>query len=139
MSTGKIITYVLAAIGLIIAAVLIIFGFLMVLGSTAANAPANWQSTGIILLCLGMVFAGGGIGVILRAVRRGKTNADGSPAGESVTLNIDLPGEVNLEQFKCENCNGALSTDNIKMVAGAPTVNCPYCGAVYQLTEEPKW
>jgi uncharacterized Zn-finger protein len=29
--------------------------------------------------------------------------------------------------------------DNIKMVAGAPVVTCPYCNTTYQLTEEPKW
>jgi hypothetical protein len=29
--------------------------------------------------------------------------------------------------------------ENIKMLAGAPTVECPYCGTTYQLVEEPKW
>ena len=27
----------------------------------------------------------------------------------------------------------------ITLVAGAPTVTCPYCGVTYQITEEPKW
>jgi hypothetical protein len=139
MSTGKIIAYVLAALSLIAAAILLVLGVLFVLGSTSANAVQGWQSTGIVMLCVGLVAAAIGIGIILAVVRRGKSTGADAPAGESVTLNIDLPGEVNLEQFKCENCNGTLSTDDIKMVAGAPTVNCPYCGAVYQLTEEPKW
>ena len=40
----------------------------------------------------------------------------------------------------CRHINGgALTADNIKMVAGAPMVVCPYCGTTYQLTEEPKW
>ena len=139
MSTGKIIAYVLAAIGLIVAAVLVFLGVVYVLGSATPNADPNWQTLGIIMLCAGLVFAAGGIGVILAMVRRGKSGGADTPAGENVTLKIDLPGEVNLEQLKCENCNGILSTDDIKMVAGAPTVHCPYCGAVYQLTEEPKW
>ena len=28
---------------------------------------------------------------------------------------------------------------DIKLVAGAPVVTCPFCGTTYQLTEEPKW
>jgi uncharacterized Zn-finger protein len=32
-----------------------------------------------------------------------------------------------------------LTSENIKMVAGAPVVTCPYCGSTYQLAEEPKW
>jgi hypothetical protein len=34
---------------------------------------------------------------------------------------------------------GALSDKNVAMVGGALTVTCPYCGAVYQLEEKPKW
>jgi hypothetical protein len=41
--------------------------------------------------------------------------------------------------MNCKHCGGALSTDNIKMVAGAPVVSCPYCNSTYQLSEEPKW
>jgi hypothetical protein len=54
-------------------------------------------------------------------------------------LNIDLPGKVKLDSLKCQSCGGVLSSDNIKMVAGAPVVTCPYCHTTYQLTEEPKW
>jgi len=41
--------------------------------------------------------------------------------------------------MKCKSCGGVLSANDIKMVNGAPMVNCPYCNTVYQLTEEPKW
>ena len=41
--------------------------------------------------------------------------------------------------MKCQSCGGTLTSDNIKLVNGAPMVNCPYCNTVYQLTEEPKW
>jgi transcription elongation factor Elf1 len=46
---------------------------------------------------------------------------------------------VSLESFQCRNCGGKLSADNVKMVAGAPVVSCPYCGTSYQLEEAPKW
>ena len=54
-------------------------------------------------------------------------------------LKIDLPGQTKIEAMKCKNCGGALKPENVKMVAGAPMVECPYCGTTYQLTEEPKW
>jgi len=46
---------------------------------------------------------------------------------------------VNLEKLTCRNCGGALSSENVRMLAGAPVVECPFCGTSYQLTEEPKW
>ena len=59
--------------------------------------------------------------------------------GKNVTVQIDLPGETKISEMKCRSCGGTLTSDNIKMVNGAPMVNCPYCNTVYQLTEEPKW
>jgi uncharacterized Zn finger protein len=50
-----------------------------------------------------------------------------------------LPGVTKISQVNCRNCGGTLKPDNIRMVAGAPMVECPFCGTTYQLTEEPKW
>jgi RNase P subunit RPR2 len=58
---------------------------------------------------------------------------------QQVTMKVDLPGETEMSQMNCRNCGGALKPENVKMVAGAPVVECPYCGTTYQLTEEPKW
>jgi uncharacterized Zn finger protein len=52
---------------------------------------------------------------------------------------VDLPGETKVEAMKCKSCGGTLTSDNIKLVNGAPMVTCPFCGTVYNLTEEPKW
>jgi transcription elongation factor Elf1 len=61
-------------------------------------------------------------------------------AGEQkVTYDVQLSGDVQLEKFQCQNCGGSLSSKNVSMIAGAPTVTCPYCGVVYQLEEKPKW
>jgi len=57
----------------------------------------------------------------------------------NVSLNIDLPGNVALESLKCQSCGGALTSDAITMVNGAPMVTCPFCNSTYQITEEPKW
>jgi uncharacterized Zn-finger protein len=44
-----------------------------------------------------------------------------------------------MDTLKCKSCGGALGPDDVKMVAGAPVVTCPYCKTTYQLTEDPKW
>jgi len=61
-------------------------------------------------------------------------------AGDQVVnLNVDLPGQVGMDTIKCKSCGSPLSSEDVKMVAGAPVVECPHCGTTYQLTEEPKW
>jgi len=68
------------------------------------------------------------------AIRRTKQDT-----AQNVTYKVDLPGDTQIEEMKCKSCGGVLTADDIKMVNGAPMVNCPYCGTVYQLTEDPKW
>jgi predicted RNA-binding Zn-ribbon protein involved in translation (DUF1610 family) len=121
MSAGRIIAYIGAGFFLI-------FGFLFILAAFGEQFNSGWLVIGLLLVAIGfgLVFLGG---------RLKKTAESEQP----VTLNIDLPANVDLDKFNCENCGGALSTDNIEMVAGAPVVKCPYCGTTYQLTEDPKW
>lgn len=121
MTAGRIISYVGAAFFLI-------FGFLFILAAFGEQFNSGWLIVGFILAAIG-------IGLIFLGGRLKKT----APADQSVTLNIDLPANVEFDSFKCQNCGGALSTDNVEMVAGAPVVECPYCGTSYQLTEDPKW
>ena len=125
MSAGKIIGYISAGI-------FIIFGALFILAtfSESRNAEFGLLFTGLILVGIGFV--------IIWFASRAKPSV-GSTGGENVTLKIDLPGDVNLDTMKCKSCGGALTMDNIQMVAGAPVVSCPYCNTTYQLTEEPKW
>lgn len=84
---------------------------------------------GIIGLLFGfaLIFAG-----VRLASRAKETEA-------SYTLDIDLPGNVQLGAMKCLSCGAPLSAKDITMVDGAPVVTCPNCGTTYQLTEEPKW
>jgi hypothetical protein len=121
MSAGKVIAYIFAAI-------LIFFGVLFIWGAFDPASPDGW-------IIIGLISVGIGFGLIWFAGRRKPSDV----AGQEVTVNIDLPGDVSLDQFKCQSCGGALTTDNVKMVAGAPVVTCPYCNTTYQLTEEPKW
>jgi DNA-directed RNA polymerase subunit RPC12/RpoP len=121
MTAGRIISYVAAAIFLI-------FGFLFVLAAFGEQFNSGWLIIGFVLVAIGF-------GLIYLGGRLGKA----AQAEQNVTVNIDLPANVDLDKFKCENCGGELSTDNVEMVAGAPVLNCPYCGTTYQLKEEPKW
>jgi hypothetical protein len=140
MSTGKIIGYIIGGLALLGAIALIGFGIIYVMASTDPNTGlSSWRTAGIILSCVGLIVGAGGVGIILYTIRRSGDDKPAPPPEQKVTLEIDLSGDVSLEQFKCENCGGALSPDNVSMIAGAPTVNCPYCGATYQITEEPKW
>lgn len=117
----KIIAYIAAAI-------LIFFGVLFVWGA-GGNQGGGWT-----WVCGGTLSVLFGFGLIWFASRQPK--AAGTP---QVTFQVDLPAQTKIESLTCKNCGGGLKAENIKMLAGAPTVECPYCGTTYQLTEEPKW
>jgi hypothetical protein len=117
----------LKIIGYIGAAIFIFFGILFIWGAFSPSGSVGWIAIGLISVLVGF-------GLIWLAGRQKP-----SIASQDVTLKIDLPANVQLDSFKCKSCGGALTTDNVKMVAGAPVVTCPYCNTVYQLTEEPKW
>ncbi len=123
MSAGRLIVYLAAA-------VLLFFGVIFVLGAFSPNTSSQIGTlvVGLVLLaaCFGLIWFGG---------RLGKKAAEET----TIVQKIDLSGDVKLEQMTCRNCGGTLSSENITMLAGAPVVHCPYCGASYQLAEAPKW
>ncbi|MEK6222716.1 MAG: hypothetical protein N2D54_10770, partial [Chloroflexota bacterium] len=116
MNAGKIIGYIVAGI-------LILFGVLYILGSGGSyGGGIGWIFTGIIIVGIGFV--------IIWLSSRSPAAAPGSQQ-QNVTLQVDLPANVKLEKFKCTNCGNPIGKDDISMIAGAPTVNCPYCGQIY--------
>ncbi len=127
--------YVAATVLFVLSLCLIVYGALNVIGSFAP-APDGSASLplGATFLAIGLLMDAGAVALVIVSIRQQKQAAE-----QNLTLKIDLPANVDLDQFSCRQCGGALSMDNIKMSAGAPLVECPYCGAVYQLTEEPKW
>ncbi len=112
----------LKIIAYIVAAILIFFGVLYI-----------WSGLKGTLLP-GIISVVIGLGLIFWAARR-----PAQPQQTNVTLNVDLPGNVNMDTLKCQSCGGTLAPEDVKMVAGAPVVTCPWCHTTYQLTEEPKW
>lgn len=125
MYIGAVILLLLAASGICVG------GFILLGASGGAQGVTGIGSTGMLIGALALV---GGIVMIVFAVRKTKQDT-----AQNVTYKVDLPGDTKIEQMKCRSCGGSLTSDNIKMVNGAPMVTCPFCNTVYQLTEEPKW
>jgi hypothetical protein len=131
---SKTLLYVGAGILFLIGLCSVVYGAFSVVGSTSPSGQSNWLTFGIGFVCAGVVFFGGGAGLIYLAMRGQKTEVV-----QQVTMQVDLPGDTKIEEMKCRSCGGVLTANDIKMVNGAPMVNCPYCGTAYQLTEDPKW
>lgn len=117
-------------IGYIVAIILIFFGVLFIWGAFSPAGQTGW-------LIIGGISALIGLGLIWFVSRPGP--AKPGDVHQHTTLKVDLPSDVDVERFKCQDCGAQLSMDTVKMVAGAPMVDCPYCGAAYQLSEAPKW
>ncbi len=123
MSTGKIIGYIVAGI-------LVLFGVLWLLSafSAEASSPLGRLVVGglLVLIGLGIIFA-----VRLREPK---------PKQEvTIRQQIDIGGDVEMEALKCQSCGAQLDKSAISLAQGAVVVSCPYCGATYQIVEEPKW
>ncbi len=135
-AAGKTISYVIAAVLVLISCICIFFSVLFIWGSGSPTAAPGTFTQGIVGGIFGLVLLAAGLGLGIYMYQRSK---QAEQAVQNVTLKVDLPGNVNVEQMKCRSCGGALTMDNIKMVAGAPVVSCPYCNTTYTLTEDPKW
>ncbi len=118
-------------IGYIFSAILILFGILFILAAFGQTFNGGWLVIGGILLVVGFAI----IIVVSLLIKKPSTTTN----TQQTTLEVNLPADVNVERFKCADCGAQLTMDNVKMVAGAPMVECPYCDAAYQLTEQPKW
>jgi len=126
--------YVGAGILILVSLCFLGYGGLNVVGSFDPSMGQSYMGLGMGLMCVGLLLAAGGIVLIVLAVRKTRQETT-----QNVTYKVDLPGQTKIEQVKCQSCGGVLTAENIKIVNGAPMVNCPYCHTVYQMTEEPKW
>jgi hypothetical protein len=132
---GSKLMYVGAGILFLIGLCLTGYGALNVVGSTSTTNASASLSFGIGFACVGVFFLAGGAGMVWL----GSRSSAAGEAGQQVVMKIDLPGDTKISQMKCQSCGGAITSNDVKMMAGAPVVTCPYCQATYQLTEEPKW
>ncbi len=133
---SKTVLYIGGGVLLLIGLCLFGYGVLNIIGSTSAQGDSSWLNFGIGFSCVGALFLGGGIAL---AVWAAKMKGNEAAPVHNITYKVDLPAQTKIEEMKCRSCGGSLKADNVKMIAGAPTVECPFCGTTYQLTEEPKW
>ena len=133
---GRTLMYIGAGILFFMGACLVGYGALSVIGSTSAQGNSAWLSFGICFFVIGVIFLAGGAGMLWLGARR---SGSGGADAQQVVMKIDLPGDTKITQMKCQSCGGSITANDVKMMAGAPVVTCPYCQATYQLTEEPKW
>ena len=115
-------------VGIILSAICYIFGILFVWGAFGVPFDGSYLAIGLIMIVVGSV-------MMLIITRKGKAEK----ADRNVTYNIDLGGKTSTTKLVCEKCGAPLGKDDISVIAGVPTVQCPYCGVAYQITEEPKW
>ena len=99
-------------------AVIIFFGLVFLIGGRPVSG-AVILLTGVFLLWTGL--------------RKPRTR------DVIVKQELELTGDVTLENMKCRQCGGTLSSDNASVRAGTVFVSCPYCHSEYQLEEAPKW
>jgi amino acid transporter len=133
---GYTIAYVLIVLGLIVACILIFFGVLAIWGAfTPGGGQSDLLVMGGITVGIGLVIVALAVGVfIFLRIRRAKETQK-----TEIVQKIDLSGDIELEKMKCQNCGAELSKDSITVKEGAIFIACPYCGAAYQMVEEPKW
>jgi len=56
-----------------------------------------------------------------------------------VVQKVEVPGKIEVHEIKCPNCSASLDIRRIQVINGIPTIKCPYCGHISEITEEPKW
>jgi hypothetical protein len=107
-----------------------------------------FYSLAALLALLGLVFVVGAQGQVVRIVVGVVLflAAGGliflvqlRPQQTTITQQIDLSGDVGVQELACSSCGGRLTKESVEVRAGAVFVHCPYCGSDYQLEEEPKW
>jgi hypothetical protein len=92
-----------------------------------------------ILFLIGICLLGYGILNVI-----GSTSAQGSASWLTFGLGFGAAGVLFLGAgagliYAAQRGSKTEVIQQVTMIAGAPTVECPYCGTTYQLTEEPKW
>jgi Zn finger protein HypA/HybF involved in hydrogenase expression len=119
-----------AVIGLIIAALLVLFGVLYVIASSGPEATSSWFTQGLIMIVIGLVAVGASVFVLIKMRPQ---------PPQEIIQKVDVTGDVAIAKLKCKNCGADLDKDSISVKEGAIFVNCPYCRSTYQIVEEPKW
>ena len=107
----------------VLAAGLALLGLIFVVAAGQGNAIAR---VFIGLICMG---AAGALVALMRM----------KPTHHTHVHQMELTGDVSLQDITCKKCGATLSQKSIQVKAGAVFVKCEFCSAEYQLEEAPKW
>lgn len=112
-------------VGMIFGGLIIALGVLFCAAAASTGIVGRWVLGGILL---------GGGGFVIYAMRM-------KVPDQKITIhqNLNLSGDISLENLKCRNCAHSLDADSVKLKEGALFVTCPACGSAYQVEEAPKW
>ena len=137
-AAGSIALLIVGLVFLCAGGMLGVLGALYVLAAHAGDAadPGGRLATGIVMIAVGLlIWTAAAVGAFL-AWRRMQPKPE-----QKVTIRqeVELTGDVDLASLKCQQCNATLNKSAIAAKEGAIFVSCPYCGATYQMVEEPKW
>jgi len=135
---GGIALIVMGLIFLCVGGVLGAFGVLYILAAHAEDTatPGARLGVGTGLLVAGLVVWSVAAVVAFLAWRRMQPKPE-----QKVTIRqeVELTGDIDLASLKCDKCNATLDKNAVTVKEGAVFISCPYCGAMYQVVEEPKW
>jgi hypothetical protein len=133
---GKTIGYAVAGVIVAGACLLIGVGAIYLCSASAPGVDAGSRvMVAVGLFVVGLILMGIGVAIVWVVRTRGPAPI------QQITqqVQLDMPGDVNVEKLKCQSCGAELSKDAVSLVQGAIMIKCPYCGSTYQLTEAPKW
>jgi hypothetical protein len=102
---------------------LALLGLIFLVAAAQGNAIARVV---IGLVCLGAA------GVLVALFRM-------KPTHHTHVHQLDLSGDVSLQEITCKKCGATLSEKSLRINAGTVFVKCEFCSAEYQLEEAPKW
>ena len=110
----------------VVSIICVLFGVLFIFSAFGTPFHGSDLFIGLVIVAIGLVIIG------LNTRKKQKDPA-------APVYKVDLTDNVKLQNMTCRSCGGPLEPKNVTLVAGVPTVKCPYCGITYQITEEPKW
>lgn len=102
-----------------------VLGLVFIVGAGEGNAIVRIV---IGILCLGAAI----VMVFLAKMKPSETT-------HIQQMELNLSGDVSLEQLSCKQCGASLSEKSVNVAAGTVFVNCEHCGTQYQIEEAPKW
>ena len=109
-------------VGYASAAVLIVLGLLF-----AWAGSVRYASTRVPI---GLFMVAAGVVIVYMVQRQ---------TPREVVKRVEVSGRMTAQEIQCPKCSASLDLRSLEVVAGVPTVTCPYCGNRFEVSEEPKW